>query len=58
MLVCEPVLANCSVKPDVDDDGPITTTLKPQLALLLQPSVTWHETGVVPTGNVLPLGGL
>jgi hypothetical protein len=38
--------------------GPVTETVKPQLALVPQVSLAVQITGVVPMGNLLPLGGL
>jgi hypothetical protein len=36
----------------------VTVTLNPQFVLVPQVSVALQFTGVVPTGKVLPLGGL
>ena len=36
----------------------LTVTVKLQLAVLFAASVTRHETGVTPSGNVAPEGGV
>ena len=38
--------------------GCATVTVKPQLVVVPQVSLAVHATGVLPTGNLLPLGGL
>ena len=38
--------------------GRVTVIVKLQLVLVPQPSLAVQVTGVVPTGKVLPLGGL